>query len=209
MTYGRPRTLDDVRRGEICALVSTGLTVQQAARYVRCSVKTIHRESQRNDEFRRSLHNAELAARLEPLKLVRQAAGAHWRAAAWLLERTQPERFAPRPAGAVRPEQVEDACHRLIEAALQEIDDPEGRRRAHSRLRRAVDAVVRNLFTPGRPRKRREPHAGGGRAAGESGAIQPRTRADGPVLLGSQPCRGPPSSSRSIAGHPGGVRCGQ
>lgn len=154
MTYGRPRTLDDVRRGEICALVSTGLTIQEAARYVRCSAKTIQREASRNDDFRRALHNAELSARLEPLKLVRQAAGAHWRAAAWLLERTDPERFAHRPAGAVRPVQVEEACHRVVEAALKEIADPEGRRRAQRRLRSAVDNAVRDLFTPARGCKR-------------------------------------------------------
>jgi hypothetical protein len=90
----RPRALDHVKRGEICALVSVGCSLEAAARYVGCSTITIRREVLRDEEFGDQFRAAEVKCQLVPLQSVRDAARTHWRAAAWLLERADPDKFA-------------------------------------------------------------------------------------------------------------------
>ena len=93
---GRPRALDDTKRREVCALISTGCGFDAAADYVGCNPVTIRREAMRNPDFFEDLRKAELAAQIVPLQAMRKAASSNWRAAAWLLERTQPDAFGPR-----------------------------------------------------------------------------------------------------------------
>lgn len=57
-------------------------------------------------------------SRLDPLDLMEIAARAHWRAAAWLLERTRPEEYGRKSASAAPRRQVEAALLHVLEAAL-------------------------------------------------------------------------------------------
>jgi transposase-like protein len=57
---GRRRALDEVKRREVCALISAGSAIADAARYVGCAASTIHREAMRNPEFREHLRRANL-----------------------------------------------------------------------------------------------------------------------------------------------------
>ena len=110
---GRPRRLDDAKRREICALVSAGCGITGAAQYVHCAPATIHKERKRNPEFRDQLHRAELAAQMNPLCAMQQAVRTHSRAAAWMFERVQPERF-----GRQRPTVF---GHKQLQALVDEI----------------------------------------------------------------------------------------
>ncbi|TWT73739.1 hypothetical protein Pla123a_36320 [Posidoniimonas polymericola] len=83
----RPRVLDEGKQREVCALLTAGMTVREAADYVGCCEKTIRREQARDDGFDERVRRARMAARLGPLQAVRQAAATHWRAAAWLVDR--------------------------------------------------------------------------------------------------------------------------
>jgi hypothetical protein len=94
---GRPFALDDVKRGEVCALVTAGCSLEWAANFVGCSPNTIRREARRNVEFGERLRQASLDAQLHSLSAMRQAADKHWRAAAWMLERQIPKRTRRRP----------------------------------------------------------------------------------------------------------------
>lgn len=58
-------------------------------------------------------------SRLDPLDLMETAARAHWRAAAWLLERTRPEEYGRKSASAAPRRQVEAALLHVLEAALE------------------------------------------------------------------------------------------
>ena len=91
---GRPRALTEIKKREVCALLAAGGTMRFAGDYVGCSVKTIRNEADRDPEFGRDIHEAQLSAQLEPLRALRRKATTHWRAAAWLLERSRPEHFA-------------------------------------------------------------------------------------------------------------------
>jgi hypothetical protein len=54
---GRPRALDDTKRSEVLALISTGYGIVGAAKYVGCTAKTIRREALRDPEFAQQLRS--------------------------------------------------------------------------------------------------------------------------------------------------------
>ena len=90
---GRPPVLDHVKKGQILAILSVGCNRRIAARYVGCSPKTIQNTADREPEFAKQLHHADHGAEIEYLKRIRTAAQKeqYWRAAAWALERLNPE----------------------------------------------------------------------------------------------------------------------
>lgn len=120
---GRPRTIDDAKRREIIALVSTGYGLPGAAKYVGCTVKTIRREASRNDEFCQQLREAEMKAKMKPLRAIRYKAHTHWRAAAWLLERTEPERFGKPDNKLLKPAEVDSLLDAVLTKLLLELND--------------------------------------------------------------------------------------
>ena len=144
-TIGRPRSLDDAKRREVVALISVGLGLQDAARYVGCSVSTLRREMQRNAEFRQDIHSAEIRTQIDALRAMRNASATHWRAAAWFLERTNPRRFARPSLRAFSPDEIQTALDDVITAAIDEIDDPAVRKRVARRLAMAGSLAARAL----------------------------------------------------------------
>ncbi|TWT75808.1 hypothetical protein Pla123a_25900 [Posidoniimonas polymericola] len=99
----RPRVLDEGKQREVCALLTAGMTVREAADYLGCCEKTIRREQRRDEGFDERVRRARMHARLGPLQAVRQAAATHWRAAAWLVDRQDRQEERERRA---RREQV-------------------------------------------------------------------------------------------------------
>lgn len=138
---GRPRALDEFKRREICALVSAGCGLSTAARYVGCSVRTIDREAERNPDFNEKIRRALLAAEVTPLQALRKAASTHWRAAAWMLERIDPDRYAkPNPA-LLHPDTLISIVQDLVDAIVDEVSDPEDQQRITESLQRASARV--------------------------------------------------------------------
>ena len=86
---GRPKVLDDVKKREVCALVTAGMSLGKVARYVGCCRRTILNERDRDADFDQRMRRAELAAELSPMEAMRRAASTHWRAAAWILDRQE------------------------------------------------------------------------------------------------------------------------
>jgi hypothetical protein len=143
---GRPRSLDDAKRREIAALLTAGYPIHAAAEYVGCSPRTIKREIRRNSEFAERVRRAETAGQLEPLSTVRNAAKSDWRAAAWYLERTNPDRFAKRNPVLLKPDEVLEQLDSIAEQMLHEVKDEPTRDRilrrmlaAAGMIRKAVD----------------------------------------------------------------------
>ena len=60
----------------------------------------------RSAEFNDQLRRAEMVAQLSPLRAMQQVASTHWRAAAWMLERAYPKRFARRDPAAFNSRQA-------------------------------------------------------------------------------------------------------
>jgi Helix-turn-helix domain len=140
---GRPRTLDDGKRREICALIAGGCGLNDAARYVNCSVSTIRREAERNPDFLAQLRHSEKHARLSPLRAMQQAMGTHWRAAAWFLERAFPDRFARPEPSAFGPREAREVMKEIVDLVGTEIRDPFHARRLKKGVRRCFDRCIR------------------------------------------------------------------
>ncbi len=145
MTAGRKRALDDVKRGEICALITTGCSLETAARYVGCDRTTIRREELRNPEFAAQLRRSTIEAELHPLRTLLQAAATHWRAAAWILERTRPNEYARSASNLVRIETVHDFVERCLQVIAEELSGSADGAAACRRLTAAIENTCGEL----------------------------------------------------------------
>ena len=141
---GRPRALDDAKRREICALVAGGCAVRDAARYVRCSARTIRREAERDPDFHQQLRRSEMYAQLSPLRSMQQAVATHWRAAAWMLERAYPDRFARRDPAAFAPKQARRLLGEVLSIISSEVPDVFQYERIEKRLRPTFEYIIRD-----------------------------------------------------------------
>jgi hypothetical protein len=105
---GRPPALDDEKRRHIIALLAGGSSRAVAAAYVGCAPNTIVRTMLRDPDFATAVNKAEQDIEIEALRRVRNAGRDHryWRAAAWLLERRNPQDFAQRPPRAFTDQQI-------------------------------------------------------------------------------------------------------
>jgi hypothetical protein len=150
---GRPRTLDEAKRREICALVWQGCTIADAARYVGCSATTIHRERQVNEEFRNQLQSATLAAQLHPLNAMHRAISTHWRAAAWMLERLMPERFVRQNPLAFNRKHAHAMIADVLAIIRNEVQDPLTCKRLEQRVQTAIRCALRAAWDPERTQR--------------------------------------------------------
>jgi hypothetical protein len=78
---------------------------------------------QHDPKFLEKIRRAERNAQLSPLHAMQQAVGTRWHAAAWFLERTNPDRFARRDVRAFGPKQVLALANDLIHILQSEISD--------------------------------------------------------------------------------------
>jgi hypothetical protein len=145
MSVGRRRVLDDVKRREVCALVSAGCSLKTAAIYVGCNPSTIRREAFRNHDFHEQLRKAEMSAELHPLNALHQAATKHWRAAAWLLERTRPDQFARHSSLFIRLDEVDALLTGWLEVMALSLPDTPECNAAYRRLELARQNVNQEL----------------------------------------------------------------
>jgi hypothetical protein len=149
----RARTLTEAKQREICHLVVTGCSIEAAARHVCCSVKTIRREALRNPQFHEQLRAASVSARITPLRTMRTAALSDWRAAAWLLERTDPHHYAKRSPHAFSEAEVADLVGRVCEVFRAELCDKQAFARAKRRVATIARAAIAKTTKVAPPRE--------------------------------------------------------
>ena len=108
-------TLDDKKRRTILALISNGSSRRIAARFVGCAPSTITRTADRDPFFAEQLASAENMVEVKTLQAIQNAAqkDRYWRAAAWLLERRNPEDFCRRSPELFTFEQIENLLANL------------------------------------------------------------------------------------------------
>jgi hypothetical protein len=148
---GRPPVLDDAKRREILAILAVGASRRAAARYVGCAPSTIRNTAKRDRAFGRQLERAQQQAELNYLKNIRDAAKKpqYWRAAAWVLERRNPEDFAPRKPGVVAMKQV----HRFLEHFAQVVVEEVPAARQRQRILARIEALLATIRPGGGKRK--------------------------------------------------------
>ena len=132
------RSLDEFRKREILAILSVGCSRRTAARYVGCSPSTIRRTAERDPAFAESLHKAESKAQILFMKNIAAAARKeqYWRAAAWALERLNPEDYAARSPNSVTLEQIRTLVSEFARIIVEEVPLAAHRKRILRRLER-------------------------------------------------------------------------
>ena len=111
-------------------MVSVGCSVRRAAKL--CGVgESAIREREKNDpNFREQFLNAKQIREITPLRQIKEAGGKSWRAAAWTLERLDPEEYGPRNKPSDSPGGIADMIDQYAEelssnlyGELEELDD--------------------------------------------------------------------------------------
>lgn len=143
---GRPRALDEMKRREICALVSAGASLQSAAEYVGCAYITVYRERRRDEAFRTQLARAKAVRQLAPLQMMRQSAQNNWRAAAWLLERADPEQFGKRRPNAFAAKELRALARDLLDIFDQALDQRHSRAEVTERMQATINYAMRHAW---------------------------------------------------------------
>lgn len=161
------KLLDDVKKREICAILSVGCSRRTAARYVGCSPTTVRRETQCDPDFRKRIDRAIEQAEVTWMQRIQNAAKEekYWRAAAWALERCRPERYAARSPDAITVPQIVAMLSQLAEIIAEEIP-VERYRKAVLRRFDALKLDIESAATHGR--KRSSAATGASRDEGEA-----------------------------------------
>jgi hypothetical protein len=115
--------LDDAKRTAIVTMLRGGCSRRMAARHVECDPSTITRTAARDPAFAAQLAEAQAGADLKALRLIDQATNQekYWRAAAWMLERRNPEEYGRRAPETFTAEQVADVLAGFLRAVLPNV----------------------------------------------------------------------------------------
>lgn len=143
-THGSSRIMTPERQTKLCELIAESHTIEEAAEAVGVSIRTVQRERKRDEDFDHEVLLA-LQKTPDPLKLMEQAARAHWRAAAWLLERQNPEEYARKPVNTTSPKKVATALRFVQEAALEAVP-AEFHEALYQHVQAAMEEAFRNCF---------------------------------------------------------------
>ena len=133
---GRKRFLDGYKRREILAILAVGGSMRMAAKYVGCSVTTIQNTADRNLKFAEQLRRKQHQLEITYLDNIRNAAQSerYWRAAAWALERLNPDRYARRSPEAITIDQVKELMTQFAEIISEEVPVAKYRKNILKRL---------------------------------------------------------------------------
>lgn len=90
---GRPFAITPEKREILISLLSDGMSQAKACQYVGVSEETLIQYKKKFPEFSERLENAKLETTKLAHKSVKVGMLKDWKAGAWWLERTEPERF--------------------------------------------------------------------------------------------------------------------
>jgi hypothetical protein len=143
---GRRPVLDEGKKREILAILAVGGSRRVAASYVGCAVSTIQSTACRDAEFGQAIRHAEHQSELAYLKNIQTAAKKeqYWRAAAWALERRNPNEYGRRKPDVLTPEQVTFLLAQLAEIVLSEVPVASFRKKILKRLDALYSALRRS-----------------------------------------------------------------
>jgi len=142
---GRPPVLDEIKKREILAILSVGCSRRSAASYVGCAVSTIQNTADRDAKFAEKLRRAEHQAEIAYLKNIQKAARKeqYWRAAAWALERRNPQEYGRRSPDVITLDQIRLILVEFAKIVVCEVPVPVYRKKVLKRLDALTAALQR------------------------------------------------------------------
>jgi len=135
-----PSPLTETQRQELIALLAHGVERSAAIDYVSADYRDFLRATQQDRGFADQLNRAERQFELAQLIRLSALAEKHWHAAAWMLERRFPERYARCTRG-ISPQAIREVGHKLTNIVLGVLSDPRQRDEAELQLRTYVEQV--------------------------------------------------------------------
>jgi len=93
---GRPVIFDELKRAEFLGMVKSGCTIRYAARRVGVDPATVRHACRRDPLLADRVARAEQERDVLSVRRIQNAGEKSWRAAAWLLERAEPQEFSLR-----------------------------------------------------------------------------------------------------------------
>lgn len=140
----RCSVLDEIKKKEILAIVAVGCGRRTAATYVGCKLSVITREMEKDEAFAAEMHRHESNPEIGFARNIQDAAkkAQYWRAAAWWLERRNPDDFGPKKQGVVTVAQLQGLLSGLTIIITEEV--PPGRFRKN--IIKRVDKMARDFF---------------------------------------------------------------
>lgn len=144
---GTPPVLNEVKKAEILAILSTGCPRRTAASYVGCDLKSIYNTALRDPEFATELAKRESSPEIHHLHNLHNAGRntCFWRASAWFLERCYPDRYGSRNPEAVTREQMKRYTTRFAEILCEEIPVARYRKQVLARMDAMFSESEENL----------------------------------------------------------------
>jgi hypothetical protein len=150
----RERVFTEEMKVKFCELVRQSYSLAEAAQGVGVTLRTVQRYRREEEDFDQEVRMAKLS-KPDPLKLMESAARTHWRAAAWLLERTKPETYARKRGDLASGLKVAKALRLMMETALANTPE-ETRSELYAHLNKtyehALDCCFPSLGPWDRPR---------------------------------------------------------
>jgi transposase-like protein len=122
---GRPSVLDETKKQIVCALIAAGASRTAAARHVGCSRHQLYYAAQRDAIFQAQLEKAEADFEVVLVARIGEAARSktQWRAAAWLLERRNPDQFRLRNPKLITPAELQIAISQVVEVLTESLEE--------------------------------------------------------------------------------------
>ncbi len=150
---GRKSVLAGYKRREILAILGVGCSRRVAAKYVGCSVSTIQNTADRDPNFAQKLRRTENASEIGYMENIRNAGRneRYWRAAAWALERLNPEKYGKRGPDVITVDQIRDLMAQFAEIIVEEVPVAKYRKN----ILRRIDAISDALKDASNKRGRR------------------------------------------------------
>jgi hypothetical protein len=142
------RYLNATRKSEIVAILSVGGSRELAARYVGCCRQTIRNEAKFDAKFAQDLRRSEHGYEVKHLRNVDSAAGdpRYWRAAAWVLERRFPRRYAAGDRKQISPEAAQSVLEEFARIVAEVVTELPTRRRLLRRLKSLIKSITKKAI---------------------------------------------------------------
>lgn len=145
---GRPRVIDDGVRELLVGLVGMGCSRKQAARHVGVGASTLFAALKADEGFAAKVRRAEMQQDITPLRRILEHSQKSWRAAAWILERQNPNRYARRPPRMVSNTDCMTFLKSVLNYLLSGASSEDHQRTAHYLERLEQLLGLRDATTP-------------------------------------------------------------
>ncbi len=150
---GRRKVIDQRVRDLIVTLVRTGFTLKQAAEHARIGQSTLFDNLKQDSAFAKEIRDAQVYQHLFPLSRMLEHSKTSWRAAAWILERTKPDRYGRRAPRTLTQADFRMVMELVLRSAMEGVQNAEDRARVVHNVERMVGQLDEASDTSPRVRR--------------------------------------------------------